>query len=728
MFRSVDNQQDQTTQKKSISQLLLSNVSQLSIIFILLAIVVFLISIILFYCLGEVNIGLDKTYLYLPTVFLVILTQIIIKLSPHPKSWSRGLIVTILMGLTLRYLYWRSLFTLNLSNLTNSIFSVLLLGIEILFTFGTLLQLYLTLKIKDRRHQATELSRDVINHKFIPSVAILITTYNEPLFILRRTILGCQNINYPKKNIYLLDDGRRQEMKQLTEALGCHYITRENNDNAKAGNLNNALSKIHEDLIAVFDADFIPSINFLNRTVGFFQSSKIALVQTNQNFYNIDPVARNLGLEKELTDEVEIFSRHYQLVRDSIETMVCYGSSFIVRKSYLDEIRGFVTESVSEDYYTGIKLSAKGYKCIYLDEKLSAGLAPENISGRLSQRLRWSRGTLQAFFINANPLTIPGLSLMQRLAHFEGILQWFGEIPRIIFLLFPLLVICFGIIPLKLTLVGWLIYGLPYYLLTWQTYRWINRYSRSAILSDLYSVSQCIPLATNVFKVLFRPFSEGFKVTPKGLSQNRFIFNGNFAFPLFILLALNCVALGYSLLLAFKDYSGPMEIKSLGSLILFWLLILYNIFILVLSLYTMVDAPKIDIYHWLSVRKKVNILNINCHDYTTGIIDSLSEIGAEIKVKNNRFLVNQIIKIKFPSNNLIVVAVIKKINHNKSSIKLITKFHNLSLFEERQLIAILYGNSDQWKQKKTPGELKSIWLLFKVFLRPNFLRKQKKLL
>uniref|UniRef100_UPI000D1D7BBB glycosyltransferase family 2 protein n=1 Tax=Cyanothece sp. BG0011 TaxID=2082950 RepID=UPI000D1D7BBB len=632
MFRSVDNQPDPTTQKKSRLQLLLSNVSQPPLIFILLAIVGFLIAIALFSCLREVTVGLEEIYLYIPTLILVILTQIIMKLSPSSKAWSRGLIVTILMTLTLRYLYWRSLSTLNLSNITNSIFSLLLLGIEILFTFGTLLQLYLTLKIKDRRHQAAELSRDVINHQFIPSVAILITTYNEPIFILRRTILGCQNINYPHKNIYLLDDGRRQEMKQLTEVLGCKYITRENNNGAKAGNLNNALSQINEELIAVFDADFIPSINFLNRTVGFFQSSKIALVQTNQNFYNIDPIARNLGLEKELTDEVEIFSRHYQLIRDSIETMVCYGSSFIVRKSYLDDIGGFVTESVSEDYYTGIKLSAKGYKCIYLDEKLSAGLAPENISGRLSQRLRWSRGTLQAFFVNANPLTIPGLTLIQRLAHFEGILQWFGEIPRIIFLLFPLLITCFGITPLKLTLVGWLTYGLPYYLLTWQTYRWINRYSRSAILSDLYSVSQCIPLATNVFKVLSRPFSEGFKVTPKGLSQERFIFNEKLAYPLFILLALNCLSLSYSMFLVFSNNSSLVETQLLGGLQLIWLFNLYNILMLIISLYMMVDAPKADIYHWLTVRKEISIFELNSYSNTKGLITKLSEIGGEIKV------------------------------------------------------------------------------------------------
>lgn len=77
-------------------------------------------------------------YLYLPTIFLVILTQIIIKLFPSPKAWLTGLIATILIRLTLCYLYWRSLSTLNLPN---SVFSTLLLKIKSLFMLGTLSQL-----------------------------------------------------------------------------------------------------------------------------------------------------------------------------------------------------------------------------------------------------------------------------------------------------------------------------------------------------------------------------------------------------------------------------------------------------------------------------------------------------------------------------------------------------------------------------------------------------------
>ncbi len=664
----------------------------------------------------------NPIYLSLPTIILFLISWGVMKISPQHKRWSKLIIVSILLILTIRYLAWRSLSSLNLSHPVDGFFSLLLLAMECLFIFSNILQLYLMLNIKDRRHQANQLALNVINKKFTPSVAILITTYNEPEFIIRRTIMGCQNINYDHKTIYLLDDGRREVMKTLTEELGCQYITRPNNQYAKAGNLNNALIQINEELVAVFDADFIPSTNFLNRTIGFFQDQKIALVQTNQNFYNIDPIARNLGLEKELTEEVEIFSRHYQLIRDSVETMVCYGSSFLARKSYLDEIGGFVKESLSEDYFTGIKLSAKGYKCIYLDEKLSAGLAAENMAGRLSQRLRWSRGTLQSFFIDSNPLTIPGLNIIQRLAHFEGILQWFAEIPRIFFLFLPLLISIFGIIPLRLNSSEWLYYCLPYYLLSWQTYTWINRHSRSAIFSDLYSVSQCLPLSINVFKVLSSPFSEGFKVTPKGLSQKHFIFNWQLAFPLLILLGVNLLSFFYTINLYFTPQSSMIEQELLGGLKLILLCTLYNIIILTISIFVMVDAPKSEIYNWFKIRKNIYIFEQNYHTYISASINGLSEIGAEIEV-DSEFKINQLIKIKLPEENLILSCKITGININNTYQKIQVKFQDMNLSEERKLIKLLYGNSDQWKRKKNPGELQSLWLMLKVLVRPNFLRK-----
>jgi cellulose synthase (UDP-forming) len=118
---------------------------------------------------------------------------------------------------------------------------------------------------------------------------------------------------------------------------------RPDNRYAKAGNLNHAIAKTSGELIVVFDADFIPTKNFLIRTVGFFQHEKVALVQTPQTFYNIDPIARNLGLENVLTPEEEVFYRQIQPIRDGAGSVVCSGTSFVVRRSALEAIGGFVT-------------------------------------------------------------------------------------------------------------------------------------------------------------------------------------------------------------------------------------------------------------------------------------------------------------------------------------------------------------------------------------------------
>lgn len=69
----------------------------------------------------------------------------------------------------------------------------------------------------------------------------------------------------------------------------------------------------------MFDADFVPTRNFLTRTVGFFQDPQVALVQTPQTFYNPDPIAYNLGLTGVLTPEEEVFYRQVEPMRDGVQ-------------------------------------------------------------------------------------------------------------------------------------------------------------------------------------------------------------------------------------------------------------------------------------------------------------------------------------------------------------------------------------------------------------------------
>ncbi|MBH0188679.1 MAG: glycosyltransferase [Nitrospira sp.] len=95
--------------------------------------------------------------------------------------------------------------------------------------------------------------------------------------------------------MYVLDDGHRDEAKQLAAALGCGYLRRPDRPrHAKAGNLNHALRMTDGDLVAVFDVDHIPARTFLKETIGFFNDPDVAFVQTPHHFYNPDIFQRNL--------------------------------------------------------------------------------------------------------------------------------------------------------------------------------------------------------------------------------------------------------------------------------------------------------------------------------------------------------------------------------------------------------------------------------------------------
>lgn len=662
-------------------------------------------------------------YLLAPTVVLFLTVLAVMRISPQPSVWSRRVVVVILLILTARYLLWRSLSTLNLADPLNGVFSLGLFLLEMLMLLSSTIQLFLMLNVKDRHREADQRSTVVIDGSFTPNVDILIPTYNEAEFILQRTIIGCQLLDYTNKKIYLLDDTRRTEIKQLAQELGCEYIARPDNKSAKAGNLNHAIAQTTAELIVVFDADFIPTKNFLLRTVGFFQDEKIGLVQTPQSFYNADPIARNLGLENVLTSEEEVFYRQIEPIRDGVGSVVCSGTSFVVRRRALEEIGGFVTESLSEDYFTGIHLSAKGWRLIYLNEKLSAGLAAENLAAHAAQRLRWAQGTLQAFFIKANPLTIPGLQPLQRLAHFEGLLHWFTSISRIGFLLIPLAYSFLSVIPLRATAAELLYFFLPYYLVQLTVFAWLNNRSRSALLSDIYSLVLAFPLALTVVKVMLRPFGKGFNVTPKGQKRDRFYFNWNLASPLVLLFIVTAVSLWRNLGLCMiqNGWQGTVspEIKGIG---LGWLWSAYNLVMIGIALLILLDVPKPDVYEWFNLRRVVR-LNFAGETFW-GVTTMISEIGAEVALTQMLPVTagkNLAVTLEIAEEHLELAGQMFPTGESGEFPTVRVMFEQVSLSQYRRLVEMLFCRPGQWKRQCTPGELSSLLLICRILLRPRVL-------
>ena len=670
-------------------------------------------------------------FLLLPSIIIFIFVFIITKVSPEPRPWSRFIVVTILLILTVRYIQWRSLSTLNLSNPLDGTFSISLFVLEMLVLFSSSIQLFLVLKVKNRQREVDTLASSVIDGTFQPQVDIFIPTYNEPEFILRRTVIACQAIEYEPKTVYLLDDTSRPQISQLAAELGCKYLTRSNNDHAKAGNINHAIPLTSGEFIAIFDADFIPTRNFLQRTLGFFQDDNLALVQTPQSFYNTDPIARNLGLEDILTPEEEVFYRQLQPIKDGAGSVVCSGTSFVVRRQALESIGGFVTDSLSEDYFTGIRLSAQGYRLAYIDEKLSAGLAAENIAAHATQRLRWARGTLQAFFIKSNPLTIPGLNPLQRLAHLEGLLHWFTSIASVFFLLMPLAYAFLNIIPIRATTDEFLFFFLPYYVTQLTVFSWLNYRSRSAILSGIYGLVLAFPLAATVIQAMLNPFSTGFKVTPKGTKSDRFSFNWKLASPLLILFIFTAISLWSNLCACALAtmHDSPEMTEQMRGLNLGWIWSAYNLVSLGAALLILLDVPKPDLSEWFNLRRliKLELKFANGIPKTFwGVTTRISQTGADISLTQTgieKLITGETISVSISileeDIKLAGKITATEIGEDFNSVQV--DFANLTLEQERKLITLLFCRPGQWKRKNTPGELYSLWLLFKILLRPKIL-------
>ncbi|MGB7565130.1 MAG: cellulose synthase catalytic subunit [Prochlorococcaceae cyanobacterium] len=443
--------------------------------------------------------------------------------AAQPLAARRSAVVVLAL-LGLRYLLWRLGSTLNLATPEAAGLSLLMLVAELVLLTNGFLQLGLTWfphrPVAVATAPLTALPAAGPAQTVWPSVDVLVPSYGEPPELIERCLRGCQAIDYPHHRVWLLDDSGRPELERLCTRLGCRYLSRTDRSHAKAGNLNHALGVADGELVVVFDADVVPQEPFLRRTVGLFADGAVGFVQTPQSYMTADPVMRNLRLERWLMPDEESFYRWIEPTRAAVGAVVCAGTSFVVRRSALEAVGRFETGTASEDLATGIRITAAGYRNLYLNEKLSAGLAPLTAAAMARQRSRWASGTLQTLRTGANPLTIPGLSPLQRIAYLEGIQHWFNVIPQLLLLLMPLSLGLLGVVPVKLTAAGLLGIALPFYLGQLLLLGWFSRGSRSALMPELYRWIFLMPIAAAVVATAFGQ-PKRFHVTPKALAPGR---------------------------------------------------------------------------------------------------------------------------------------------------------------------------------------------------------------
>ncbi|MDX2084643.1 MAG: glycosyltransferase [Candidatus Melainabacteria bacterium] len=494
---------------------------------------------------------------------------------------ARTLVMLLTTFAIFRHIAWRAVETMQFTNIWVAIIGWTLLVMELMAAI-TLVLGYFQM-FGQTHHKPRRLTQDL--SKPLPSVDVMVCTYNEPVSVLYRTMVGCQSIDYPNKKVYLLDDGNRPEMKQLAEHLGVHYIARSNPEHAKAGNLNNALRYTNGELVLVFDADHVPCKKFLQEVVGFFDDSKMAFVQTPQHFFTIDPFQRNLVAEEIANNEQDLFFHVIQPGNDYWGCAFFAGSGAIFRRDALAEIGGFAVETITEDVHTGLRLHAKGWKSMFYNQDLAAGLAQDSFADFVKQRLRWARGMTQILF-NDHPLLKWGLTIPQRICYFAGIWYFFSGIPRLFFLIMPLFFLLFGMMTINAGFAEIMVYYIPSFVCLFFGYTLITRGFRHTFWSEVYETALCFYMSVTAIGTIFSPRRSKFRVTPKGGVSDRLYFNWQSVTPQIVIAALTVLGIGMAIIRAIytPEYVGGIFTN------MFWSA--YNLILLIGSIYVAQERPQ----------------------------------------------------------------------------------------------------------------------------------------
>lgn len=272
------------------------------------------------------------------------------------------------------------------------------------------------------------------------SVDIFVPCCGEPLEVIATTLHAIQQINYRTLEVYVLDDGASQAVATVAHSCGFHYLSRVQaglpRQDAKSGNLNFGLSQSHGDLILVLDADQVPSREILARLVGIFQRPQVAYVQSKQAFF--------LPEGDPFYNSDKVFYETIQLHNGQANAVISCGSGVVYRRQALEEMGGFATWNLVEDFTSSYELVSRGWQGVYYPYPLSRGLAPMTLGGVYRQRFQWCLDTMRLFFWD-NPLFKSGLSWRQK-THFLFIMVSYLA-SGLVFPLFytiPLVVYCRG--------------------------------------------------------------------------------------------------------------------------------------------------------------------------------------------------------------------------------------------------------------------------------------------
>lgn len=391
-----------------------------------------------------------------------------------------------------------------------------------------------------------------------------------------------------------------KKQQDLIDLARSRYIARPKPEgkphHAKAGNINYALfsGETTGDLILTLDADHIPKPHFLQRVLPYFYSynlqagayegSDIAFVQTPQDFYNLppgDPFGHQArlfygpiqqgkdGMSSAFYTGTNAVLRREALVTTGLQN---FADEYLLDQNRLDEfelVGGVSSASITEDMNTAMRLHAAGWKSVYHHEVLALGLAPDDLSSTLKQRLRWAQGTVQVL-LQENPFTKKGLTLWQQLQYFQTMYSYFSGFFILIFIACPLIYFFTEAIPVQTYGAAFAIHFVPAFIL--------NRITFIAAAwgikkSELWRAEQfaiaLFPLFIKAVWSVFTGRPVKFQVTPKQRQSGKYV---GLVIPQLTIVILTVLGISLSL---FRYATGNLDNPGLHLLNSAWAI--YNV-------------------------------------------------------------------------------------------------------------------------------------------------------
>ena len=280
-----------------------------------------------------------------------------------------------------------------------------------------------------------------------PLVTVQLPIYNE-VHVVQRLIDATAALDYPshRLEIQVLDDSTDETTSLAQAACFFHraggvdiaLLHRQERSGFKAGALAEGMRLAHGEFVAIFDADFLPRRDFLQRTIPHFRDRpRLGLVQARWGHLNAaySPLTRAQAL---------ILGGHFgveQLARNRSGLFMNFnGSAGVWRRSCIQDAGGWRGETICEDMDLSYRAQLAGWEFLYLPHIQASAELPPQIHAFKRQQFRWAKGATQCLLRLGPPLLCAPLPLVQRI---EGLLHLSG------YLIHPLLL---GLLLLSLPL------------------------------------------------------------------------------------------------------------------------------------------------------------------------------------------------------------------------------------------------------------------------------------